>query len=83
MCTVLLPPGVNPTAVNKYINITSYDTSLGVYISIYNIALGGGLTVFIACFLCQTVRQPFGNSLTFWRRNYYFFLILAHPVCKM
>ena len=21
MCTVLLPPGVNPTAVNKYINI--------------------------------------------------------------
>jgi len=21
MCTVLLPPGLNPTAVNKYINI--------------------------------------------------------------
>ena len=21
--------------------------------------------------------------LTFWRRNYYFFLILAHPVYKM
>ena len=27
MCTVLLPPGVNPTAVNKYINInTKSDT---------------------------------------------------------
>jgi len=23
MCTVLLPPGVNPTAVNKYININT------------------------------------------------------------
>ena len=22
MCTVLLPPGVNPTAVNKYINMS-------------------------------------------------------------
>ena len=24
MCTVLLPPGVNPIAVNKYINIINY-----------------------------------------------------------
>ena len=23
------------------------------------------------------------NHLTFWRRNYYFFLILAQPVYKM
>jgi len=28
MCTVLLPPGVNPTAVNKYINIISYTIQL-------------------------------------------------------
>jgi len=25
MCTVLLPPGVNPIAVNKYINIKNID----------------------------------------------------------
>ena len=25
MCTVLLPPGVNPIAVNKYINISIYQ----------------------------------------------------------
>jgi len=25
MCTVLLPPGVNPIAVNKYININNQD----------------------------------------------------------
>jgi len=26
MCTVLLPPGVNPIAVNKYINIINIST---------------------------------------------------------
>jgi hypothetical protein len=30
MCTILLPPGVNPAAVNKYINIYIY-----IYIYIY------------------------------------------------
>ena len=72
MCAVLLPPGVNPNAVNKCINITSYDTSLGVYISIYNIAPCGGLTMFIACFLCQVAREVVGNSLT---------LGACHPNC--
>jgi len=29
MCTVLLPPGVNPIAVNKYINInTTFKDSI-------------------------------------------------------
>jgi len=28
MCTVLLPPGVNPIAVNKYINIYTYTSKL-------------------------------------------------------
>jgi len=38
MCTVLLPPGVNPIAVNKYINqyqsLYSYYIILHVYICI-------------------------------------------------
>jgi hypothetical protein len=42
MCTVLLPPGVNPIAVNKYIisyhmtsyhniNLTEYNASVGAW----------------------------------------------------
>ena len=30
MCTVLLPPGVNPISVNIYININIYHTLSGV-----------------------------------------------------
>jgi len=29
MCTVLLPPGVNPIAVNKYFNISMSTTPQG------------------------------------------------------
>ena len=40
MCTVLLPPGVNPSAVNKYINVSinimepenSWPCSYGLFI---------------------------------------------------
>ena len=36
MCTVLLPPGVNPVAVNKYINIcSSFASSLFFGFSLY------------------------------------------------
>jgi len=41
MCTVLLPPGVNPIAVNKYINInikihTSYFPQQCILIALHN-----------------------------------------------
>jgi hypothetical protein len=34
MCTVLLPPGVNPTAVNKYIKYQNVDTKRYILLEI-------------------------------------------------
>jgi len=46
MCTVLLPPGVNPTAVNKYIDISisvrwaGHVARLGERRGVYRVLLG-------------------------------------------
>ena len=54
MCTVLLPPGVNPIAVDKY--IISYIIFIATFFSIYFIYKLGSSTR--RCVLCNTLKCP-------------------------
>jgi len=51
MCTVLLPPGVNPTAVNKYI----YLSNLAIYILS---SVLSSLLCILFCAICVTESLP-------------------------
>jgi len=44
MCTVLLPPDVNPTAVNKYIVCTKNSTEFKIFFNYTLIVIGSQLS---------------------------------------
>jgi len=54
MCSVLLPPGVNPIAVNKYIIINKY---IYIYMYIYFIYLKAFASAMYACYGTMEVKM--------------------------
>ena len=63
MCSVLLPPGVNPIAVNKYIDINiSYHISIKMYVAPH-----------LVCFLLSHYQAQYkhmlGNLTMFYTRE--------------
>jgi len=59
MCTVLLPPGVNPTAVNKYIDI---DINKPMKCKLFKLILWFGFLASSTCFEPSCVHHQ-ENSL--------------------
>jgi hypothetical protein len=91
VCKCVLPPGDNPSAVNKYINICTNDTSSDKNGNKVSVSMKGGKFLgYLVRIICFTNAPPYGGELTVMQpkegcnctANYHTLKADSHIACR-